>query len=361
MSKQILRVGILGQGRSGHSIHYRWLREAPKQFQIVAVADQMRERVKEAKEEFGAKTYRDYRDLVKDDSLELDLVVNSLPSFLHPKGTIAALEAGCHVVCEKPAAKTVTDFDQMVETARRNKKLLLPFQNSRFQPAFKKMQDVIASGKLGKIVYIRSNWSGFARRWDWQTRQEYWGGNLLNTGPHPMDHAVLLFGNKTPNVFCRQASENPFGDADNFSMVVLYGKDAPTVEVVISSFQAYPQGETYNVCGEFGGLTGGAGGLTWKYFNPAKAPAHKFKGEWSDKRSYCGEKLKWIEKTWSPPEGELFQTLSKAFYDNAYDIIVNKAKRVIKLPEVRRQVAVLEECARQNRLPKLKERFLKGK
>ena len=44
------------------------------------------------------------------------------------------------------------------------------------------MQEVIASGVLGEIVHIRSSWSGFQRRWDWQTRQDLWGGSLLNTG-----------------------------------------------------------------------------------------------------------------------------------------------------------------------------------
>jgi len=363
MAKKILRVGILGQGRSGYDIHVQWLREARRQYKIVAVADQMPERVTEAREQLGAKTYSDYRALLADKQLELDLIVNALPSFLHPKGAIEALRTGCHVVCEKPAARTVKDFDRMVAASREARKLLLPFQNSRFWPYFAKMQSVIGSGVLGKIVTIRSNWSGWSRRWDWQTLQEFWGGNLLNTGPHPMDQAVVLFGSKMPQVFCRMASENPFGDANNHVLVVLYGKGAPTIEVRVSSFQAYPQGDTYSVGGTLGGLAGGPAGLRWRYFNPKTAPKHVQKGEWSDHRQYCRERLKWIEKSWTPPASDLsaFQIISKAFYDNAYDIVVNKGKRIIELAQVRRQVAVMEQCHRQNRLPRMKKRFLTGK
>lgn len=358
---KILRVGVLGQGRSGYAMHVRWFREARDQYKVVAVSDEMPERLKEAREEFGARTYTDYKKLLKDKSLGLDLVVNAMPSFLHPKGTIDALNAGHNVVCEKPLAKTVKDYDKMVAVARRNKKLLLPFQNSRFLPYFQKIQEVIASGKLGKIIYIRSNWSGFARRWDWQTLQEFWGGNLLNTGSHPIDHAIVLFGDKNPKVFSRMVSENPFGDADNFTIVVLYGKDSPTIEVVLNSFQTYPQGESYNISGTCGGLTGEGAGLKWKYFNPVKSPTPQNTGKWSSNRTYCSEQLEWIEESWAPPKTEYdgIQFNSKAFYDNVYDIMVNKGKRIITLDQVRRQIEVMEECYRQNHLQRLKTKFRK--
>ncbi len=359
MSTKRLRVGVLGQGRSGFDIHVRWLREDPEKFEIVAVADLDPERMKDAAKDFGAKTYDDYKKLLADKSLNLDLIVNALPSFLHPKGTIDTLNAGYDLVCEKPLAPTAADFDEMVKTAEKNGKKLLPFQNSRFQPFFKKMQEVIASGKLGRVINIRSNWSGFSRRWDWQTRQEYWGGNLLNTGPHPMDHAIVLYGESMPKVFCRMVSDNPYGDAENFCSVNLYGEDGPNIEVSVSSFQAYPQGEMYNISATRGGLTGGPAGLKWKYYIPETAPEHEFKGEWSPNRGYCSEKLDWIEETWKyDAQHDTFNNICRGFYDNAYDILVNDAKRIITLDQVRRQVAVMEECHRQNPLPKSKEKFL---
>jgi scyllo-inositol 2-dehydrogenase (NADP+) len=352
---KVIRVAIAGQGRSGYDIHARWLRTAPERFKVVAVADQLPERRREAEEQLGATTYKDWRELLKAGGF--DLFVNSLPSFLHATGTIAGLRAGYHVVCEKPFGRTAADVDRMVAAAKRARRHLLPFQNSRFNPMLAKMREVIDSGVLGKIIYIRSNWSGFGRRWDWQTFQKNQGGNLYNTGPHPMDQAVVLFGDKQqPRVFARLACNNAFGgDADDFAEVILYGKKSPTVEVVINSYQAYPQGEMYNVSGTFGGLTGGPNGLKWKHFDPKQAPRQKQWKPWSLNRQYCKEDLPWVEESWTPPEAYIkdgFQFLTAGFYANVYDVLVNKAQPVVTLAQVRTQIAAIAEAWRQNPLPK---------
>jgi len=354
MAKRIIRVGIAGQGRSGYDIHARWLRQAPKQYEIVAVADAMPARRAQAKKELGCRTYEDYADLAAD--REIDLFVNATPSPLHPKATICALRAGHHVVCEKPLAVKVRDFDAMVAAARKARRVLAPFQNSRFNPFFAKIQEVIASGVLGRILHVRITCGGFSRRWDWQTRQSLWGGNLNNTGPHSMDHAVMLFGPATPKVFCRMASEvGSFGDADDFCALTLYGRRSPTVDVLVSSYQAYSVADAYVVNGTRGGLAGGGEGLRWRYYDPAKAPKRKLMAGWSDRRQYCHEKLPWIERTWKPPRTKLtgFELFSKRFYDNVHDVLTGKAALVVTPAQVRRQVAVIEEAHRQNRLAKL--------
>ena len=351
MDGTIIRVGIAGQGRSGFGIHARWLREAPKQYQIVAVADLIPERRAQAKAELGCRTYRHYEDMLKAGGF--DLFVNATPSHLHPKAALAGLQAGFHTVCEKPSAVKVADFDRMAAAARKSGKLLAPFQNSRFQPAFMKIREILASGVLGSLVHARLSYSSFARRWDWQTRQEFWGGNLNNTGPHPLDMAVVLFGERTPEVFAKLWSgPNSFGDADDFSMVVLHGKNAPTVEVFVSSYLAYPQGDLFCVNGTRGGLTGSFQSLKWRFFDPAKAPKQKLMPGWSCKRAYNSESLPWVEQSWKLEIPDLFQAISKGFYDNVYDALVRKGKLEVRLDQVRRQVFVLEEAHRQNPLPR---------
>lgn len=348
-----LRVAILGQGRSGYGIHTTWLRNDQERFKIVAVADQMPERVKECVEEFGATAYADYKTLLADKSLKLDLVVNALPSMLHTEGTIAAFQAGCHVICEKPSATNVADFDLMVKTSEECGKKLLPFQNSRFQPAFQRILQVVNSGCLGRIINARINFSNFARRWDWQTKRNMSGGNLLNTGPHPMDQAIVLFGEDTPKIFARLVSDNPFGDAENFASVTLWDEDKPTIEVMVSSFTAYPQGPMYSINGTYGGLSGDFYKLNWKYFDPATAPMHNDEGMWSDNRKYCAESLQWNEESWElNTEIDNFTLISKPFYTNAYAVLLEDAPRIITLDQVRRQVGAMEEAHRQN--PNLK-------
>jgi predicted dehydrogenase len=360
MAETILRVGIAGQGRSGYDIHARWLREAAEQYRIVAVADVLPERRAQAKKEFSCRTYRTYQELARD--REVDVFVNATPSCLHPKATICALRAGRHVVCEKPAATSVADFDAMVAAARKRGRVLAPFQNSRFYPFLEKIEEVIASGVLGRILHVRIVASSFARRWDWQTRQKLWGGNLNNTGPHPLDHAVVLFGPQTPQVFCRMMSEvGSFGDADDFCALTLHGPDSPVVEVEVSSYRAYAANDQYVVCGQYGGLAGGHWGLRWKWYDRAKAPKQKLMSGWSRDREYCREELPWQEETWAPPRTEQtgFQLLSQRFYNNVHDVITRGAELVVTHDQVRRQIAVLEECHRQNPLPNLKAKFRK--
>ena len=186
-----VRVAVGGQGRSGYNIHTKQLKGTTDKFEIVAIADQLPERREDAQVELGARVYDDWRPLLKEGGF--DLFVNSLPSPLHVDATIEALNSGFHVLCEKPMARTVADFDRMVEAADKAGKELFPFQNNRVQPFFDKIQEIIATGVIGDLVHIRSTWSGYRRRWDWQTRQDLWGGNLLNTGPHAVDQALCLF------------------------------------------------------------------------------------------------------------------------------------------------------------------------
>lgn len=355
MSK-IIRVGIAGFGRSGYGIHARCLKEKTDKFKIVAVADELEERRKDAVEEFGAEVYTNYQEML--DKADFDLFINATPSRFHVEASLAGLAKGHHLISEKPSATTVEDFDRIVAAAKAANVTFYPFQNSRFYPFFIKMQEIINSGVLGKIVYIRSNWSGFARRWDWQTLQKECAGNLLNTGPHPVDQAVVLFGDEYPNVFARFHAEHEDlpGDAENVAMVTLYGQDRPTIEVVINSLQAYPQGEMYNICGTRGGLTGGPSGLKWKYFLKEDAPKQELWQPWSKNRTYCSEQLPWHEETWTYTDNNSnatgFVYMVNSLYNNVYDVLVNGAEPVIKHDQVRRQVYVMEEAHKQNPLPR---------
>jgi predicted dehydrogenase len=354
-----VNVGIAGQGRSGFGIHYRWLKEDPAKYRIVAVADKKPGRTREVKQEQDCRVYDDYRKMLKDE--EVELFINALPSDLHPKGTIDAFKAGKNVVCEKPLSTKVSEFDRMVQAGKDAKKLFAPFQNSRFYPYFRKVREILDSGVIGEAVYVRMSWSGFARRWDWQTRQELRGGNLNNTGPHPLDHGVILFGGRKPKVFAKLVNgPGSYGDADDFSFVVLHGKNAPTIEIQLNSYDAFPSPYRCEISATRGGLVASPKEIRWKFYDPKEAPKQRLLPAWSNEREYCREDLPWQEDSWTLDDSDGltdFERNSRAFYDNVYDALVNKGKLVVRPAEVRRQVAVLEEAHRQNRLPKMKSRM----
>jgi len=147
-----IRVGIAGLGRSGWGIHARLLEPLKDKYRIVATCDIDAARGQEMVARFGGRAYQDYAGLLGDP--EVELIVVALPSYLHPSHSIMALQAGKHIVCEKPMAARVSDADAMIAAAKKAGKVLTIFQNRRYHADFLKVREVIASGKLGRIVMI---------------------------------------------------------------------------------------------------------------------------------------------------------------------------------------------------------------
>lgn len=352
-----IQVGIIGQGRSGYDIHARTIKRLPEQFRIAAVSDRDEAYRKRAENEFGCEAYEDYRDLFA--RKDIDLIVNASPSHLHVPITLEALEAGFHVLCEKPLARTAEEVDRLIEASEKAGKLLTVFQQSRFLPGFQKMMDILSSGVLGRLIQVNISFNGFARRWDWQTLQENNGGNLLNTGPHPLDQALQLFGDEfMPDIVCCMDRVNTFGDAEDYVKLLMRGPNHPVLDLEISSCDAFPPA-TYRIQGQYGGLTGTAAELRWKYFDPQQAPKQQLirtpmkKPDGSP--AYPQETLAWTEEAWTLPEEQknTFEFACNAMYQKLYDSVANGAPLAVTAQQVRRQIAVIEECHRQNPLSRL--------
>ncbi len=196
----MITVGIAGLGRSGWNIHIHGLSELTDKFKILAVTDPLEDRLKEAEEKLGCKTYKTFDELINDK--DINLVVVATPSHLHCEHTVKALKSGKNVVCEKPMARSVEEADSMIKAAKETGKILTIFQNWRYNPSFLKVKEIIDSGKLGRIVEIKITSHSFTRRWDWQTLKKFGGGTLNNWGAHLIDVALLLLGDMDFDIFC---------------------------------------------------------------------------------------------------------------------------------------------------------------
>ena len=234
-----VNIGVAGLGRSGWNIHINALRHMTDMFKIVAVSDPDQSRCADAANEFTCNTHPDFTGLANDGDVELIVVAS--PNNLHPAHTIEAFRTGKHVVCEKPLAATAEDVDRMVQAAEKANRTLAPFQNWRYHPEFLKVQEIISSGKLGRIVTIKIAFHSFKRRWDWQTLKAFGGGELNSTAPHFLDQAIQLFGDTEPQVFCRLDRALTSGDADDHCKVILHGPNAPLIDLEITRACAYPQ------------------------------------------------------------------------------------------------------------------------
>jgi hypothetical protein len=124
----------------------------------------------------------------------------------------------------------------------------------------------------------------------------------------------------------------------------------------------------YTVNGTRGGLTGNWDQMQWKYFDWRQAPKQKLWKPWSLDRGYPREELPWIEKSWALDPAAAagkavgytlrsYRSGAGRIYDGLYDAIVKGRTLLVTLPEVRRQIAVLEAAHRQNPLPRKLKRW----
>lgn len=343
-----IRVGIVGLGRSGWNIHAKAIAAQPERFKVVAVFDPIDERRNEAAALAGGAARGSLDEILTDDDVEL--VVVAPPNALHAEYAIRALRAGKHVLCEKPFGLVTADVDAMIDAARSAGKVLQPFQQRRHEPDFRKVQEICRSGLLGEIQFIRTCWHSFKRRWDWQTMKSMHGGQLNNNGPHPIDHAMELFGGDDPHVSCEVRKVLCSGDAEDFLKITLSGRGRPTVEVELMDNIAYPQ-DRWLVAGTNGGLHGTAQRLEWKWVNWDGMPSRPVSLEPTPDRSYNSEKLEWHTDSWEAPAdagggaGAAPAPLPVlTLYGNLYDVIRNGAKQQITPQSVRSRVLVMERA-----------------
>ena len=349
--KQI-RVGIIGQGRSGRDIHADHIMRDARRYRVVAAVDPLKDRRERAARELKCDVYRDHYPLLKRD--DLDLIVNATPSRLHVPVSLEVLRAGHNCLCEKPLAARAKDVDRLIAASKKSGKILAVYQQSRYAPYFRQVRKVVASGVLGRIAQISMAFNGWARRWDWQTLTELDGGSLMNTGPHPVDQALQLFGTDVmPNVTCFMDAVTTYGNAEDHVFITLSGKGRPLIHLEISSCCAYPC-FTYQVYGSRGGLKGDAKHIDWRYYVPGENQKQKLTRkpicQPDGTPAYCGETLKWHQRSWDVPKlkSSLFSHMAGCFYRMFYKTLTAGAALEITLEQVRQQIAVIEECHRQN-------------
>lgn len=202
MSK-IYRIGIVGCGGIANGKHLPSLKKL-ENVEMVAFCDIVEERATEAAAKYGsegAEVYTDYTELLKDSTIDIVHVLT--PNDMHADISIAALEAGKHVMSEKPMAKTAFDAGRMVETARRTGKKLTVGYNNRYRTDSQLMKKVCESGELGEIYYAKAHavrrravptWGVFL------DEEKQGGGPLIDIGTHALDLTLWMMNNYKPKV-----------------------------------------------------------------------------------------------------------------------------------------------------------------
>src|SRR5215510_1342682 len=138
-----MKIGILGSGFMGGT-HAKSFAKLPD-VQVVTVSSRSMDKAEKLAKEVGARATTDDMSIVNDPSI--DAISNTLPTHLHSEYTIAALQAGKHVLLEKPFALTASDCDKMIEVQQKSGKMLMIAQVCRFWPEYVALVDFVHSGR----------------------------------------------------------------------------------------------------------------------------------------------------------------------------------------------------------------------
>lgn len=196
-----LKVAIIGCGGIANGKHMPSLAKIAE-IEMVAFCDIQIEKAEAAAKKYGnvgAKVYKDYKELLKDNSI--DVVHVCTPNRSHSSITVDVLEAGKHVMCEKPMAKTSLEARKMLEAANRTgKKLTIGYQN-RFRGDSKYLKKICENRDLGDIYFAKAHairrravptWGVFLNEF------EQGGGPLIDIGTHALDLTLWMLDNYKP-------------------------------------------------------------------------------------------------------------------------------------------------------------------
>jgi len=200
MGKKI-KVGVIGCGGIGTQKHLPAIAKIPEA-EVMAFCDNIPERADKLCKQFGAegaKTYSDYKELLKDGSIEAVHICT--PNRSHSPITVAALEAGKHVMCEKPMAINYEESKKMTDAAKKTGKLLTIGYQNRCSPAALHLKKICERGDLGEIYFAKAH--AIRRRavptWGvFLNEKEQGGGPLIDIGTHALDLTLWMMNNYKP-------------------------------------------------------------------------------------------------------------------------------------------------------------------
>ena len=209
----MIRIGIVGAGRIC-AAHEKAIQEHPET-QLVAVTDLDMEKARQVAAPHGAAVYTDYKQMAA--QTPMDAVILNLPHFLHCQAAVFFLEAGIHVLVEKPMALSVEECDTMIEAAKRTGKKLAVGHVQHYYSALREVRKMVEDGRFGKLCMVHET-----RNLDYVTGRPKWfltkrlagGGIVMNFGAHSIDRLLYTTGGEVENIHAMLTNPVTEDDAD---------------------------------------------------------------------------------------------------------------------------------------------------
>ena len=234
-----LRIGIVGCGR----IANRHAEHIFKYGQLVSVCDVDKASADVLGEKYSARIYYDIETMLLKEKNNLDLVSICSPNGLHAQHSIHSLNAGFHVLCEKPMAINVNDCGEMIKAAEANNRRLFAIKQNRFNPPVSKVKELIDKGKLGKIssVQLSCFWNRNPDYYknSWKGSMALDGGTLYTQFSHFIDLLYWMIGDvKRVKAFMGNFQHQGIIEFEDAGVVIMefYNGVIGTVNYTVNSF-----------------------------------------------------------------------------------------------------------------------------
>jgi scyllo-inositol 2-dehydrogenase (NADP+) len=342
MTKPI-NTALLSYGMSGEVFHGPLLMANPG-FHLSAVVQRKSD---SAHQHYPSiKVIRTVDEVIQDPDIEL-VIVNT-PNETHFPFAVKAMEAGKHVVVEKPFTVTVKEADELIELSKKKNKILTAFQNRRWDGEFLTLKKVINENMVGRIVELEAHYDRFRNYIESNTWKEEEGtgkGILYNLGSHMLDQVLDLFGMPV-EVDARVGIQRPGGRVDDF-YDIRFQYDGLLV-IIKSSYLVREQGPRYILQGTEGSFVASSGiDPQEQALKEKKIPGGAGWGA-ADKESW-GKLNTTIQGLHVEGKIETIPGNYMGFYNNLYEVIREGKPMAVKPEQARDVIKLIEAAYESNR------------
>ena len=243
----MIRAGILGFGYMG-AVHAQKI-AATDGIKVTCAHDIDLAKKAEA-EQAGLEFFADRSEFLA--QADLDVVVIATPNQFHRDFSVEALEAGKHVICEKPVTMNTAELDDIIAAQEKSGKIFTIHQNRRWDQDYLMLKEIIESGSLGRPVAVESRVLGERGIvFGWRADPEYGGGMLYDWGVHQVDQILQLFAKKkVTSVFAQLWSVNTPVVDDYFKIALVFDdKTSAHIECGVFALEKLPRWFVYGDTG----------------------------------------------------------------------------------------------------------------
>jgi scyllo-inositol 2-dehydrogenase (NADP+) len=324
-------VAIIGYGFAGRAFHSYLISLEPR-LHLSGIASRNPETREKIRSDWQCHAYESLDEVLADEAV--DLVIIASPNYAHAEQTIAALNAGKHVVTDKVMALNLADCDAMIEASKRNNKMLTVFQNRRWDGDFLTLKTLIAQGAdgpLGTVKWVELAWQGLGNWGGWRGEREKGGGRFFDLGAHLVDQLAHFFPTQLESVYARITHDFPHSTVDSESLIIANFAGGYTGIADLSSRTAVSKPRF---------LAHGDKATFAKYgLDPQeKAMIAKDIDSAVESEEAYGKIVNNQGETIIPTQAGRW----RSFYENIADVLIDGAEPAVSLESVRRQIQIMD-------------------